>query len=176
MAKRPVAFRLGMWVSLILAILTAGFVLALLGWANPLLVLVAGLLLGGVFWWLLRPVFLLLSAATGNLMSPVRREFKRAWKQLGCKEKLVGVELTWLWANDPEGRRGGLPFYHWLKIQWELEKATTGVSANEWLRRLLSANEEGRVVEYWHSRPNVEAARMHLYHYIARRIGQFRDE
>lgn len=176
MTKRPVAFHLGMWVSLILAMLTAWFVLGLLGWANPVLVLVAGFLLGGVFWWLLRPVFLLLSAVPGYMRSPLRREFKGAWKKLGCKQKLVDAELTWLHENSPEGLRVGLPVYSWLKREWQLEMATTRVSAYEWLARLVSAAEEGRVFQYWSSRPDVDAARMYTHEYMRRRMGGFTDE
>ena len=176
MTKRPVAFHVGMWVSLILAMLTAWLVLGLLGWANPLLVLIAGLLLAGVFRWQLWPVFLILGGLPGYVMSPLRREFKGAWKKLDCKQKLVGPELTWLHENSPEGLRVGLPFYSWLKEEWYLEKATTGVSAYHWLERLVDATEEGEVFQYWKSRPDLGAARMYNDEHMRRRIGEFTDE
>jgi hypothetical protein len=99
--KRPVAFHLGMWASMILALLTAGVVLHLLGWASPLLVLVVGFLLAGVFWWLLRPIFFFLSTVPGYIRSPLRREFKEAWKKLDCKQHLVGADLDRLHAQSP---------------------------------------------------------------------------
>jgi hypothetical protein len=68
-----------------------------------------------------------------------------------------------------------MPFYSWLKYEWQLERAVTGVPAAVWLLRLLVATQQGRVIEYWNSRPNLDAARGYLDDYTQRRIGQFTD-
>lgn len=101
-------FSFGMVVSLVLGMGTAVILWRLFGASANFLTYVVGFLVAGVWWALLRPLFFVLGALPGYVASPIRREFKHAWRVLGCKRRLQGPDVRRLWQDATCER---LPFY-----------------------------------------------------------------
>jgi hypothetical protein len=165
-------FGFGMFVSLILGIATAEFIWGLSGASPSFFTFVVGFLIGALWWGLLRRLFFVLGAMPGYLTSSARREFRHAWKVVGCRRRLRKSGICRLWETEDPGTK----FYHWLKEEWMLDKVVTGVSAIDWLTRLVKAADHGSVLEFWHSRPDTSDARMSMNAYIARRTNRFFNE
>ena len=58
MAGEPRGFRFGMVVSLVLGVVVSSVLIGLVGWPQGLLTILLGFVFGGLFWGLLRPVYL----------------------------------------------------------------------------------------------------------------------
>lgn len=166
--KHPPGYGFGMVVSLVLGMAVAGGIWHLAGSSFGVITFIVGLLIAPLFWGLLRPVFLVLGALPGYWRSPIRRQFKAAWKRVDHDTLLRDPVLATLWRR--RGSRDTL--YLWLKEEWSVDFMAAGIPALEWLTRLVDASKSGELARFWLSRPDTSEVRAYQEMYAAERMRQ----
>lgn len=159
-----------MVTTMVLGLVIAVLIWRLFGWQVSFWTFVAGFIIAPALWAVLWPWFLVLGALPGYLASPFRREFKRAWKGLGCGRRLDDENLRAIWRHHA---LPGVTFYAWLKDEWMADWMSSEESAEAWLRRLEDAVEIGNVWHFWLTKPDSSAFRELRDAHIAGRVERF---